>query len=97
MLGSTLGSSDLAAQAQQMPIYEYECRECHHRFELLVLASTTPACPACKGTDLDKLLSLSSVSSDGTRQRNLVHARARAKKIQRDKAHAEHEAHHDHH
>ncbi len=43
-------------------------------------------------------MSLSSVSSDGTRQRNLGLARKGAKKIQDEKAHAEHEAihHHDH-
>ena len=81
-----------------MPIYEYQCRECHNRFELLLLASLAPACPACKGTDLDKLVSLSSVSSDGTRQRNLALAREQGSKIQRDKAHAEHESvhHHEH-
>ena len=80
-----------------MPIYEYECRECHDRFELLVRASTTLACPACKGTDLERLFSLSSVSSDGTRKRNLGLAKEKAKGIQRDKAHAEHEAIHHHH
>ncbi|MDP7478363.1 MAG: zinc ribbon domain-containing protein, partial [Vicinamibacterales bacterium] len=73
-----------------MPIFEYECRGCHHQFELLVLPKTTPACPDCQGTDLEKLLSISSVSSDGTRQRSLGLARKSAKKIQRDKAHAEH-------
>ena len=80
-----------------MPIYEYACRGCHTRFELLVLVSTTPACPACQGTDLDKLLSISSVSSDGTRQRSLGLAREKSKTMQRDKAHAEHEAYHQHH
>ena len=59
-----------------MPIYEYECRGCHNQFEFLVLPTTPPAsCPACKSTDLEKLLSLSSVSSDGTRQRSLGLAR----------------------
>ncbi|MBZ5632038.1 MAG: zinc ribbon domain-containing protein [Acidobacteriia bacterium] len=30
-----------------MPIYEYECRQCGHRFEYLVLASSPAAeCPA---------------------------------------------------
>ena len=80
-----------------MPIYEYECRACHHEFELLVLPTTTPACPACQGAKLEKLLSISSVSSPGTRQRNLGLAREKAKKVQRDKAHAEHEAYHHHH
>ena len=82
---------------EQMPIFEYECRGCHGQFELLVLATTTPACPTCNGTALDKLLSLSSVSSDGTRQRSLGLAREKSKKVQRDKSHAEHEAFHHHH
>ena len=60
------------------------------------LAPTPPARTA-QGVDLEKLLSISSVSSDGTRQRNLGVARQAAKKIQRDKAHAEHEAYHHHH
>ena len=80
-----------------MPIYEYECLGCHNQFELLVLINTNPTCPSCTGTDLKKLLSISSVSSDGTRQRNLGLARDKAKKVQRDKAHAEHEAFHHHH
>ena len=81
-----------------MPIYEYECRGCHTQFEFLVLPTTmTPACPACQGADLEKLLSLASVSSDGTRQRSLGLARDKSKKVQRDKAHAEHEAFHHHH
>jgi putative FmdB family regulatory protein len=42
-----------------MPIYEYGCRHCGHQFEFLVLPSsdTTPACPECKGRDLERLLS----------------------------------------
>ena len=80
-----------------MPIYEYECRECQNRFELLVLASTSLACPACQSTDLERLMSLSSVSSDGTRKRNLRLARKGGKKTQTEKLHAEHEAIHHHH
>ena len=80
-----------------MPIYEYECRECQNRFELLVLGSDTPACPECQATDLERLMSLSAVSSDGTRKRNLGLARKGAKKVQEEKAHADHEAMHHHH
>ena len=105
MLGSSLGLGDPDAQVdarrtqrvEQMPIYEYECRECQNRFELLVLDSTTPECPACQATDLERLMSLSSVSSDGTRKRNLEHGRKKAKSTQDEKAHAEHEAIHHHH
>jgi putative FmdB family regulatory protein len=40
-----------------MPIFEYVCRECNHRFELLVYGSTNAACPQCKTTKLEKQLS----------------------------------------
>ena len=80
-----------------MPIFEYECRACHVRFEQLILKDDTPTCPACTSTDLERLLSITSVSTNGTRERNLGVARKAAKKIQRDKAHAEHEAYHSHH
>ena len=80
-----------------MPIFEYECQGCRHQFELLVLPRDIPSCPECQGTDLKKQLSILSVSSDGTRQRHLGLARQSAKKVQRDKAHAEHEAYHHHH
>ncbi|MGE0040698.1 MAG: zinc ribbon domain-containing protein [Vicinamibacterales bacterium] len=48
-----------------MPLYEYECTDCHARFELLVRASTTPECPACKSTTLEKQLSVFAVGADG--------------------------------
>ena len=81
-----------------MPIYEYRCRACQHEFEVVVLPTGgPPACTACSSTDLERLISAFSVSSDGTRQMNLNQARKQAKKIQRDKAVAEHEAIHHHH
>lgn len=81
-----------------MPIYEYHCRACGHRFEQVVLPATTPTCPSCQGHDLERLLSLFSVSSEATRTSNLSSARRQHAKIQRDKQVAEHEAfhHHDH-
>ncbi|ATQ69315.1 MULTISPECIES: FmdB family zinc ribbon protein [Methylosinus] len=30
-----------------MPLYSYQCENCHAEFELLVRASDTPACPSC--------------------------------------------------
>jgi len=97
MLGHSLGFSDPLAQVKEMPIYEYECRECKNRFESLVLDSTPPECPECEATDLERLMSLSSVSSDGTRKRNLEDGRQKAQKTQDEKAHADHEAIHHHH
>lgn len=51
-----------------MPLFEYECRACHHQFELLVRASTTLECPSCQATDLEKQLSVFAVSAPGERQ-----------------------------
>jgi len=46
-----------------MPLYEYECRSCHHHFELLVRESTELQCPACHGQELEKQLSVFAVSA----------------------------------
>lgn len=40
-----------------MPIFEYSCRNCGARFELLVRSADVPACPACGSEDLHKELS----------------------------------------
>ncbi|MEP7345247.1 MAG: zinc ribbon domain-containing protein [Gemmatimonadaceae bacterium] len=50
-----------------MPIYEYACKTCEHRFEALVLGGKVPVCTSCGGTELEKLLSLPRVQSDATR------------------------------
>ena len=72
-----------------MPIFEYECRACGHEFEQLVRAGDIPACPSCTGRDLEKRLSLSTISSAAIRQANIKKAREANKPIQRDKAMAE--------
>jgi putative FmdB family regulatory protein len=79
-----------------MPIYEYACRSCAHKFEQLVRTGDTPACPSCQSLDLERLLSLSAISSDNTRQLSFGKARARSKLAQRDKdvAQAEYEKKH---
>jgi len=46
-----------------MPIFEYVCRDCHHRFETLVTAERQPACPTCHGQTLDKQFSTFAVGS----------------------------------
>ena len=72
-----------------MPIYEYECRGCGHQFEQLIRTGDTPACPSCQGQQLERLLSQVSMSSEGTRQLNFNRARQAAKRVQRDKDHAQ--------
>ncbi len=44
-----------------MPIYEYQCRSCEGRFELIVSGSSVPECPTCHGRDLEKQLSVFAV------------------------------------
>ncbi|WP_447980367.1 FmdB family zinc ribbon protein [Candidatus Nitrospira bockiana] len=48
-----------------MPIFEYICQDCQHRFELLVQGSTVPECPACKATRLQKQFSPFGVGATG--------------------------------
>jgi len=53
-----------------MPIYEYACRSCNARFELLTTMSKADkaACPKCGAGDVKRLMStfasLSTASSD---------------------------------
>jgi putative FmdB family regulatory protein len=80
-----------------MPIYEYKCNACGRQFEYLVLPSTPKAeCPKCHGQDLQQLISLCSVSSEGTRQSHLKAARKQAKKVNFDKQYEEHKQAHHH-
>lgn len=83
-----------------MPIYEYECRGCGHHFEFLLLPSgpTAPVCPACNGTDLERVISMFAVSSEGTRKLALDAGRKRAAGVKREKDHAdaEYERNHPH-
>ena len=81
-----------------MPIYEYECRGCGRRFEALVRGSATPACPACSGRDLERLLSMFAVSSDSTRSQALTDGRRRGARVrkEKDRAQLEYEKEHAH-
>ncbi len=46
-----------------MPIYEYECKDCSHNFEVLTVSTSDPApqCPECQCTDVSKLMSSSTM------------------------------------
>ena len=72
-----------------MPIHEYACRTCHHRFETLVRASDTPHCPSCQGADLERLISMFAVNSEGSRTLSLNAARRQNARVTRDKAQAD--------
>jgi putative FmdB family regulatory protein len=40
-----------------VPIYDFACRSCGERFEALVFASQTPACPVCGAPEPERLFS----------------------------------------
>jgi putative FmdB family regulatory protein len=69
-------------ETAEMPIYEYTCKACDHQFEALVRSGKTPVCAACGSVDLERLLSLPTVKSEGT------HARALGAAKRRDSAQA---------
>lgn len=83
-----------------MPIYDYACRQCGHRFEYFLLSSSPAAeCPACGNKDLEQLISAVTVSSESSRQANLKQARKQASVVHKDKMHEEQKQlreHHDH-
>jgi len=49
-----------------MPIFEYECARCEHRFEKLVFGSgTTITCPECGAGEVEKVPSVFGFASKG--------------------------------
>jgi len=51
-----------------MPIYEYSCSKCGHRFEELVFSSTDPStirCPECGAKKPERLMSAFAMSGGG--------------------------------
>jgi putative FmdB family regulatory protein len=52
-----------------MPIFEYSCQSCGHRFEHLTRAGRDAVCPACDSTTLDKQLSTFAVGANGSGSR----------------------------
>ncbi|MDI9818793.1 MULTISPECIES: FmdB family zinc ribbon protein [unclassified Legionella] len=51
-----------------MPIYEYECKSCHHHFDLMQKISDTPAkqCPQCFEDKAVRLVSAAGFQLKGT-------------------------------
>ena len=46
-----------------MPIYEYRCKNCQHKFEKLVTGSEKVKCPRCGKGKLERLFSVFGVKS----------------------------------
>ncbi|MBA3537769.1 MAG: zinc ribbon domain-containing protein [Tatlockia sp.] len=51
-----------------MPIYEYECKSCHHHFDLMQRISDMPAkqCPQCLEETVVRLISAAGFQLKGT-------------------------------
>jgi putative FmdB family regulatory protein len=49
-----------------MPLFEFACRDCGHRFETLVTGDRAAACPECRSADLDKLVSTFGARASGS-------------------------------
>ena len=82
-----------------MPIFEYECKKCHHTFEFLILPSDPkePACPSCHSRKLEKVISIFGLSTPSTRKANAKKSIAAQKAAHKDQAIEEHREYHKHH
>jgi putative FmdB family regulatory protein len=45
-----------------MPIFEYRCQECGHKFEAILFGEQKPECPKCHTAKLEQQLSTFAVS-----------------------------------
>jgi putative FmdB family regulatory protein len=52
----------LIAWSQSMPIFEYRCQDCGHRFEAILFGAQKPECPQCHAQRLEQQLSVFAVS-----------------------------------
>lgn len=81
-----------------MPIFEYACKKCGQQFEALVRPNAdAPVCPACQGTELEKLISIPAVKSESTHALALGAAKKRDQKAATHNARVqrEYELHHN--
>jgi putative FmdB family regulatory protein len=75
-----------------MPLYEFKCKACGHRFEELVRLGETPECPKCHDAAPERLFSTTAgVITSRDRQRAAGVARRAAGKVKREKDHAQRE------
>jgi putative FmdB family regulatory protein len=69
-----------------MPLYDFKCRKCGHRFEELVRVNDAASCPKCKAGNAERQFSMSAaVSTDKTRARTTKIARRRATGVHKEK------------
>lgn len=56
-----------------MPIFEYACKQCDHRFEALVIGKEKekPSCPKCRSKSVSQQLSVFAVSAKGSSEASM--------------------------
>lgn len=78
-----------SAMFRSVPIYDYQCRRCKHRFEQLVRPGQQPDCPSCGASGAkgpDRLFSgTAAVSTTRSRERSFAGARSRANAVKKEK------------
>jgi putative FmdB family regulatory protein len=75
-----------------MPLYDFHCRACGHRFEALARHDERPACRSCQGSDVERLPSTFAVSSEESRRKSATSARRKAAAVGRHERIAEERA-----
>lgn len=70
-----------------MPLYDYTCSSCGHAFEALVRGQEKPACPSCKGTELERRFPMPAVKTESTKANALKAAKQRDKALGTDRVH----------
>lgn len=84
-----------------MPMFDFVCTACQHEFEALVRntseGTTTPACPACGSTALEKQIALPSIKTSGTHAKAMAAAKRRDARQGQERvaAQREYELNHD--
>jgi putative FmdB family regulatory protein len=67
-----------------MPIFDFTCRACGNEFEALV-RKTAPVCPKCRSADLERMLSLPVVRSEGTKAKTRAESKRQETKMAAEK------------
>jgi putative FmdB family regulatory protein len=90
-LGKVSADSNLQTRispGSPMPIFDFKCRSCATQFEALV-RKQPPKCPKCASDDLERLLSLPALHTEGTHQRVMANAKKAEKRTAAEKEHAQ--------
>jgi putative FmdB family regulatory protein len=82
-----------------MPIFDYRCLKCGQQFEAFIRGEARVKCESCGSTEVEKMISLPTVHSAGTRNLALKAAKKRDKAEGTDRMHEQlrYEQTHDRH